>query len=43
MSIKQAIHYHTDADFAKLGLNRNTIKNWEDGKRCVETPISFEW
>ncbi|MFD7713184.1 lipocalin-like domain-containing protein [Streptomyces sp. NPDC059785] len=37
---------HTDADFARVGLRRDSIQTWEDGYRTAahnENPDVFEW
>ena len=33
----------SDADFAKLGLDRNEVKPWEDGRRAPKNLAYFEW
>jgi CrtC N-terminal lipocalin domain len=38
-----AVTASSDADYARLGLARNSINPWEDGARTDDRPGSYEW
>jgi hypothetical protein len=33
----------SDADYARLGLDRSTVAVWEDGRRTTQDPSHYEW